>query len=103
MSLHNAVRELADSLQKQGLGMDYPGYKDGLFDAADLMLELLDRFPLGTGHEWEMAVVFLIENGPPETREICSLCGMDRVWGDEAAVCDNRRPMDEKPEEVDDK
>lgn len=103
MSLHNAVRELADNLQKHGLGMDYPGYKDGLFDAADAFLELLDRFPTATGHEWEPMTVFLTENGPPEVRDVCKLCGMDRIWGDEASICDNRRPENEKPEEVDDK
>lgn len=103
MSLHHAVRTLADNLQKHGLGLEYPGYKDGLFDAADAMIELLERFPLETGHEWEAMEVFWTQDGPPEVRDVCKLCGMDRVLGEEASICDNRRPETEKPTEVDDK
>lgn len=93
MSLHKAMRGLAESLQQKGLGLDQPGYKDGLYDAADLIIEILERYPLETGHEWEPATVFLNETSLGEIRELCVLCGMDRIWGNEASICDSQRPV----------
>lgn len=103
MSLHKDLMALAHRLQHEEPEVDAPGYRDGLFDASDFILEILDKYPLKTGHEWEVIACFWNETDQtPDMRQICKLCGMDREFGDEAEMCDNRRPGSEKSEDVDD-
>lgn len=104
MSLHKELLALANSLQhdEPQVPNSEASYKDGLFDASDLLLEILDRYPLATGHEWKLTPCYWnIEDKDPDMRHICTLCGLDREFGDEGELCDFRRPTDEQPEELD--
>lgn len=99
MTLFSDIRKMAERLQTPLDEANTSSYQDARFDISDQLLDLLDKYPQDTGHEWKAQIVQWEENGPTEVREICGLCGLDRILGDEGEKCDNARPM-EKPATV---
>lgn len=94
MTLFSDLRKMADQLQQPLTEENRSSYQDARFDISDQLLNLLDKYPQDTGHEWKPQLVQWEENGLTEVREICSLCGLDRILGDEGERCDKARPLD---------
>lgn len=98
MSIHNELLNLATNLKVPALKKTAE-YNQARLEVADEIFSILDRYPLSTGHEWKLQQCFWSPdpNAEPEMREVCALCGTDRLLGDEARPCDNRVPEEFKP------
>lgn len=99
MTLFSDIRKMAERLQAPLGEENNSSYQDARFDISDQLIELLNRYPQDTGHEWKPQMVQWEPEGPVEIREICGRCGLDRILGDEGEMCDNARPK-EMPETV---
>ncbi len=96
MTLYHDVLKLAESFQQPLAEQNTSSYQDARFDISDQLLDLLDKYPQDTGHEWKTQLAQWNSDSPLMPREICGLCGLDKVLGDDGEPCDNARPKDMK-------